>query len=114
MKELVLCDNGEPEFVLPLCEKYGCGIEIQGFYNPNLIDTEESDKLLFEYKNALTNFKGGKSGIISLWEWAQTGIVEPSFGWGCDEKIFKKFFDSPLFVGDICHYKKGNSPKIGA
>ena len=34
MKELVVCDDGKPEFVLPLCEKYGAGIEIQGFHKP--------------------------------------------------------------------------------
>ena len=45
MKELVLCDNGEPEFVLPLCEKYGCGIEIQGFYKP---DSDEKKEELFD------------------------------------------------------------------
>ena len=51
MKELVLCDDCKPEFVLPLCEKYGCGIEIQGFYNPAQI--KEKNKILKNYKRVL-------------------------------------------------------------
>ncbi|MBQ8425738.1 MAG: sugar phosphate isomerase/epimerase [Clostridia bacterium] len=52
MKELVLCDDGKPELVLPLCEKYGCGIEIQGFYKP---DSDEIKEEIFErYNNILT------------------------------------------------------------
>lgn len=51
MKELVLCDDDNLEFVLPLCEKYGLGIEIQGFYKPQLID--KHDDILNKYKNIL-------------------------------------------------------------
>ena len=68
MREIRLCDDAELSKVHQLCEDNGLGIEIQGFYNPNLIDTEESDKLLSEYKNALTNFKGGKSLHAPFWD----------------------------------------------
>ena len=27
MKSIVLCDNAEPEKVVPLCQEYGLGIE---------------------------------------------------------------------------------------
>lgn len=37
MKELVLCDDCNPEFVVPLCKKYNVGIEIQGFHNPEKV-----------------------------------------------------------------------------
>ncbi|MBE5783606.1 MAG: sugar phosphate isomerase/epimerase [Clostridiales bacterium] len=51
MKSIVLCDNAEPEKVVPLCREYGLGIEIQGFYNPNTEDgaqdlTEKYQKML--------------------------------------------------------------------
>ena len=68
MREIRLCDDAELSKVHQLCEDNGLGIEVQGFYNPNLIDTEESDKLLFEYKNALANFKGGKSLHAPFWD----------------------------------------------
>jgi sugar phosphate isomerase/epimerase len=51
MKSLVLCDNCKPEEVLNLCNIYGLGIEIQGFYNPNLIDKKE--ERILDYKNLL-------------------------------------------------------------
>lgn len=51
MRTLVLCDNAEPEKVIPLCKKYHLGIEIQGFYNPN--ETENRDKLISLYKSIL-------------------------------------------------------------
>ena len=68
MKEIRLCDDAEFERVQSLCEDNNLGIEIQGFYNPNLIGTEESDKLLNKYKNALVNFKGGKSLHAPFWD----------------------------------------------
>ena len=68
MREIRLCDDAELSKVHQLCEDNGIGIEIQGFYNPNLIDTEESDKLLSEYKIALANFKGGKSLHAPFWD----------------------------------------------
>lgn len=61
MKEIRLCDDAEPKRVLDLCLNNHLGIEIQGFYNPNLIGTEETQKLISEYKEVLTNFNGGKS-----------------------------------------------------
>ena len=51
MKELVLCDDDKIEQVLPLCKKYGLGIEIQGFYKPTLID--KHDEFLTKYKKLL-------------------------------------------------------------
>jgi len=51
MKRIVLCDNGKPEKVLPLCEKYGFGIEAQGFYNPNEID--KRNDVMAMYKSIL-------------------------------------------------------------
>lgn len=42
MKEIVLCDDGKPEVVIPLCKKYNLGIEIQGFYNPTLVSKHDS------------------------------------------------------------------------
>ena len=68
MREIRLCDDAELSKVHKLCEDNGLGIEIQGFYNPNLINTEESDRLLSEYKNALANFKGGKSLHAPFWD----------------------------------------------
>lgn len=51
MKSLVLCDNAEPERVLPLCEKYALGIEIQGFYDPNT--THDKNRLMDAYTGIL-------------------------------------------------------------
>ena len=68
MRGIRLCDDAELSKVHQLCEDNGLGIEIQGFYNPNLINTEESDRLLSEYKNALANFKGGKSLHAPFWD----------------------------------------------
>lgn len=51
MKSIVLCDDAKPEKVVPLCEKYKLGIEIQGFYNPNTID--KTNELLTTYKELL-------------------------------------------------------------
>ena len=51
MKSVVLCDNAEPEKILPLCEKYHLGIEIQGFYNPNKVD--ETQERLAMHKSIL-------------------------------------------------------------
>lgn len=68
MKEIRLCDDAELMRVLKLCEDNNLGIEIQGFYNPNLIDTEESKELLSQYKKNLEGFKGGKSLHAPFWD----------------------------------------------
>ena len=68
MREIRLCDDAELFKVYQLCEDNCLGIEIQGFYNPNLINTEESNKLLSEYKTTLANFKGGKSLHAPFWD----------------------------------------------
>ena len=61
MKDLRLCDDAELNRVYNACINNNFGIEIQGFYNPNLIDAKESDTLISEYKKLLKNFKYGKS-----------------------------------------------------
>ena len=68
MKEIRLCDDASLDRVYTLCEHNNLGLEIQGFYNPALIDTEESKRLLNEYKKALINFKGGKSLHAPFWD----------------------------------------------
>ncbi len=47
MKSIVLCDDSEPLRVLPLCDKYGFGIEIQGFYDANKIDNTDATLSLY-------------------------------------------------------------------
>ena len=56
MKEIRLCDDTEVKRISSLCDKYGLGIEIQGFYNPNLMDTVDSNRLLDEHKEILKSF----------------------------------------------------------
>ena len=51
MKEFVLCDDSKPEEVVPLCKKYGLGIEIQSFHNPNKVD--ECELIIEKYKQLL-------------------------------------------------------------
>lgn len=68
MKEIRLCDNAELEKVLPLCNANNLGIEVQGFYNPNLIGTQASIDLLNETKNKLSGFKCGKSLHAPFWD----------------------------------------------
>lgn len=51
MKNILLCDGGSPDRVLPLCEKYKLGIEIQGFYNTN--NLEITDEIINSYKRIL-------------------------------------------------------------
>lgn len=68
MKEIRLCDDTEVNRVFDLCVNNNLGIEIQGFYNPNLIDTEETEKLILYYKNVLSNFQGGKSLHAPFWD----------------------------------------------
>ena len=68
MKEIRLCDDADVNFVLPLCNANNFGIEIQGFYNPILIETKESDNLVEEYKSILKNLNGGKSLHAPFWD----------------------------------------------
>ena len=51
MKTINLCDSSHPEVVLPLCEKYNLGIEIQGFCNTN--ETHEANEKIAYYKSLL-------------------------------------------------------------
>lgn len=51
MNPIILCDNASPEKVIALCEKYRCGIEIQGFCHPN--ETDKKDELLSLYNRLL-------------------------------------------------------------
>lgn len=68
MKEIRICDDAEPLKVLAECEKYGMGIEIQGFYNPNEIDDPTIINRILEYKELLKDFKGGKSLHAPFWD----------------------------------------------
>lgn len=68
MKEIRLCDDADLRRVQSLCEQNNLGLEIQRFYNPALIGTEETNKLIDEYKNSLVNFKGGKSLHAPFWD----------------------------------------------
>ena len=68
MKEIRLCDDACVDQVLNSCKNYNLGLEIQGFYDPNMIGTKESDNLLNEYKNKLKNFKFGKSLHAPFWD----------------------------------------------
>lgn len=68
MKEIRLCDDTEVSRILDLCVKNNLGIEIQGFYNPKMIDSEDTNLLIEEYNNALSNFKGGKSLHAPFWD----------------------------------------------
>ena len=51
MRDLVLCDDCNPEFVLPLCKKFNAGIEIQGFHKPGSEDIKE--EILERYLSTL-------------------------------------------------------------
>jgi sugar phosphate isomerase/epimerase len=42
MKNILLCDNAEPNQVVPFCNQHGCGIEIQAFYDPALLQNDPS------------------------------------------------------------------------
>ena len=68
MKEIRLCDDADVKEIINLCNNKNLGIEIQGFYDPNLIGTEETDKKILEYKEILMNFKGGKSLHAPFWD----------------------------------------------
>ena len=68
MKEIRLCDDAEVERVIEGCTKNNFGIEIQGFYNPNMVNNIEADNLLQHYKNLLSGFKGGKSLHAPFWD----------------------------------------------
>lgn len=68
MKEIRLCDDAELDKVIELCLNNNLGLEIQGFYNPTLIDTKESDEILARYKKALKGFKAGKSLHAPFWD----------------------------------------------
>lgn len=68
MKEIRLCDDTQPEKVLSLCLENNLGVEVQGFYNPNLANTEDAKVLLMNYKNKLDGFKSGKSLHAPFWD----------------------------------------------
>ena len=38
MKALLLCDDTEAASVAPLCQRYGVGVEVQAFYDPEVIE----------------------------------------------------------------------------
>ena len=68
MKEIRLCDDTEVKRISELCKDCGLGIEIQGFYNPILMDTKEAEDLLKTHREILANFKGGKSLHAPFWD----------------------------------------------
>ena len=68
MKDIRLCDNAELERILPLCKENNLGIEVQGFYDPNLIGTTEADKLSNDSLKILSGFNGGKSLHAPFWD----------------------------------------------
>ena len=68
MKEIRLCDDAQIDNVKGLCLENNFGVEIQGFYNPNLIDSIETEKLIWEYKNKLKDFKFGRSMHAPFWD----------------------------------------------
>lgn len=68
MKEIRLCDDTELNKVIELCNHYNLGVEIQGFYNPNLMETPEAENIFLQYKKLLKNFKGGKSLHAPFWD----------------------------------------------
>ncbi len=53
MKSIVLCDDTAPARVLEVCEKYHLGIEIQGFYDPNV--STRRNELIAAYEAVLPN-----------------------------------------------------------
>lgn len=67
MKEIRLCDDAEVK-IIDLCRVNNLGVEIQGFYNPSLIGSEETERLILDYKNALLNFPGGRSLHAPFWD----------------------------------------------
>lgn len=38
MKQLILCDDCKPQVIRELCHKYGLGIEVQSFYDPEYLN----------------------------------------------------------------------------
>ena len=68
MREIRLCDDCEKEYIHDLCIKNNLGIEIQGFYNPVMIDTVESFELVEQYNELFKDFKFGKSLHAPFWD----------------------------------------------
>lgn len=82
MKEIRICDNASVDKVLNLCEENELGIEIQGFYNPNMIRqndnflaaetdnllSDETENLIDEYTKKFASFKAGKSLHAPFWD----------------------------------------------
>ena len=68
MREIRLCDDTEPNKIIELCLNDNLGIEIQGFYDPNTIGTDQVREKIQEYKEILANFNGGKSLHAPFWD----------------------------------------------
>lgn len=68
MKEIRLCDDTEVKRISKLCIDNNLGIEIQGFYNPKLMNTLECENLLNEHKEILKDFKLSKSMHAPFWD----------------------------------------------
>lgn len=68
MREIRLCDDCEKEYIHDLCIKNNLGIEIQGFYNPAMIGSLDSDELIIQYNELFKDFKFGKSLHAPFWD----------------------------------------------
>lgn len=69
MKEIRICDDTELKRVLPLCKELNLGLEIQGFYNPELIENEkETAELIEKSKSSLKGFLNGLSMHAPFWD----------------------------------------------
>ena len=66
MKEIRLCDDTEVKRISKLCIDNNLGIEIQGFYNPKLMNTLECEKLLNGACIDLDNLKSFKISLCSF------------------------------------------------
>lgn len=53
MKNILLCDDADLYEVVPLCEQYHCGIEMQAFYDPSVYEREPD--IIAEHLHATTN-----------------------------------------------------------
>ena len=65
MKEIRLCDNGDLEDVVKLCQIHNLGIEFQSFHNPYLKNLDENKK---RHKWISASINGGKSLHAPFWE----------------------------------------------
>lgn len=68
MKEIRLCDDADYGKVIEVCKEKGFGIEMQSFYDPNLIDSKEFESLISEHCEVFKDFSNGKSLHAPFWD----------------------------------------------